>query len=202
MKKINSILNTEKLNKFNIEFYLFIHSIFIYILFILLPLFSFIIIVNNLLNFSVIGNKSNYVEKKIILLLIKRPDLILNTKDVLSGEHFKNIICRRIYEELLNFYSASKDIDVNRIMNGWLGEKEVQNIVSELVCEDVDYHGNEMKFLNDYLKKIKINITQDKLKIMSSEIRFAQEKKDDSRVKDLLIKYQELDNTTRRRNEN
>ncbi|MDD5774154.1 MAG: DNA primase [bacterium] len=156
---------------------------------------------NNLSKILDIENKSKNVEKKIIQLLIKRPDLILNTKDVLSGEHFKNIICRRIYEELLNFYSVSKDIDINRIMNGWLGEKEVQNIVSELVCEDVDYYGNEMKYLNDYIQKIKINTTQDKLKMMSSEIRFAQEKNDDSRVKDLLIKYQELDNTTRRRNE-
>ena len=148
-----------------------------------------------------IENKNKNVEKKIIQLLIKKPDLISNIKDVLSGEYFKNTVCRRIYEELLNSYSVNKDIDINRFMNNWLGEKEVQNIFSELVCEEVDYHGNEMKFLNDYSKKIKLNTTQDKLKILSSEIRFAQEKNDDGRVKDLLIKYQELDNTTRRREE-
>ncbi|MEW6086916.1 MAG: DNA primase [bacterium] len=155
---------------------------------------------NNTLSKKIhIENKNKNIEKRLIQLLIKKPNLISMTKEELSGENFKDIICGRLYKTLVNSYSDGKDIDINHILNQYQGEKEIQSVFSELVCEEVDYHEDEKKFLMDYIKKIKINTVQDKLKMLSSEIKFYQEKNDDSCVKDLLKKYQELKNTIRQK---
>lgn len=132
---------------------------------------------NNVLSKSLdVGCKGKSVEKKMIQLLIKRPELVPEANTELAGEDFDDPVCRDIYMKLGS--------DLSKMTN--------QNLLSELVCEDVDYGGNEKRFLADYLKKIKANAGQNKLRMLSSEIKSAQDKNDDNRVKDLLAKYQEL----------
>lgn len=129
------------------------------------------------------GYQAKSVERKLIQLLIKRPELVPEVNAELSSEDFEDVMCRDIYMRLGS--------DLSKMAN--------QNLLSELVCEDVDYGGNEKRFLADYIRKIKADAEQGKLRVLSSEIKSAQDKSDDNRVKDLLARYQKLKTAARRR---
>lgn len=137
------------------------------------------------------GAKSRMAEKILAGLMLEDNIFIQCVKDNLSCSDFKDVSIKKIVEKLFQHYDMNKKISPSKLMDCFEEEEDVCACISELIatCENLV---DKKKSLDDCIQWVRQCGIKDKLKALCEEIRLAQEKGDDSKVVDLVTRYNKM----------
>ncbi|MBL7068460.1 MAG: DNA primase [Candidatus Omnitrophica bacterium] len=135
--------------------------------------------------------KANMAEKILAGLMLEDRNFVRSVKENLNCGDFKDISIKRIVERLFEYYDMNVTIGVSKLIDCFKDEENVRASISELIatCENLV---DKKKNLDDCIQWVKQCGLKDKLKNLCKEIKTAQNSGDESRVVDLVIKYNDM----------
>lgn len=130
-------------------------------------------------------------EIMILSLLFEGENFVSRIKDALLPDEFRNSAVRDVVNAIFDMHKENKEITPSRLMNHMSASPEATALISEAVSLSEMMHDKE-KALTDCITRIKKDNMRDRLNMIQEAIRAAHSKKDEDKVKDLVMKYNEL----------
>jgi len=129
-------------------------------------------------------------EKILLILMLENNNLIGKVKGELRVDDFSNYYTRKIITEIFKIAEDNKQLDPSKLIDRFRDNIVIQ-IISSISLQapeikDVD------KNLTDCIKTIKKRNIKKRLKQLQSELKIAQEKKTESRIKELTTQFTSL----------
>jgi len=135
--------------------------------------------------------RANMAEKILAGLMLEDIEFVRSVKDNLRSADFKDNSIRRIVERLFEYHDMNATIGASKLIDSFKDEENVCACISELIatCENLV---DKKKNLDDCIQWVRQCCLKDKLKGLCSEIKAAQNSGDESKVVDLVIRYNNM----------
>ncbi len=134
---------------------------------------------------------SRMAEKMLTGLMLLEDELFIQcVKDNLTCDDFLDVYTKRIVKEIFEHQRMCRKITPSKLMD-YFGDEKATVCISESVaiCENLV---DKRKSLEDCIKWIKQRALKERLMALCEEVRFAQDRGDDSTVKSLVIRYNDM----------
>ena len=139
-----------------------------------------------------VKRESASMAERIIAGLMLEDELFIElVKDGLGPGDFKDARIRKIVERLFKEHNTSKKIDASKMVDHFKDEQEICACIAELTatCESLV---DKRKSLEDCIQWIRQGTLKERLKSLCEEIRLAQDEGDDSKIVDLVTRYNDM----------
>jgi len=138
-----------------------------------------------------IALKADTAEKILAGLMLEDGLFVKSVKESLMCEDFKDISIRRIVDKLFQHYDTNRKISPSKLIDCFKDDEDVSSCISELTatCENLV---DKKKSLEDCIQWVKECGLKEKLKDLCEEIKLAQDNGNDSKVVDLVVKYNDM----------
>ena len=140
--------------------------------------------------------KFRYAELMLLSIIIDEPDSLSEIDERFLSDEIRNEFIKRIMEHIRTLWKDKKDIAPSKIINHFEDE-EAKALVAE-ACSIRETIKDKDKVLSDCLERIKDDNFREELKNIQSEIRIAQDMKNNEKMTLLISKYNDLLKTHKR----
>jgi DNA primase len=129
-------------------------------------------------------------EKIIITLVLENNKLVERVKGELAPDDFSEFTAKRIMEEIFKLTDEDKKLDTSKLIDRF-EDKTIIQIISSISVEAPEIKDVE-KNLRDCIKTIKKRNIKKQLRQLERELKMAQEKKSESRIRELTTQFTDL----------
>lgn len=135
--------------------------------------------------------KSNMAEKILTGLMLDDSLFVHSVKENLGIDDFRDVSIRKIVMTLFEHYDRNMKVPPNKLMDCFKDQEDVCACISELIatCENLV---DKKKSLDDCIQWIRQTSLKERLKMLCDEIKAAQEKNDESKVIELVTRYNDM----------
>ena len=135
--------------------------------------------------------KVNPTERLLINLILRETELIDRLKAVLCPDDFQDARIARVFSLICDLNSQGKAVQPSRLI-GYLNDRELTSLISELVAEDEPPQERTEEILNDCITRIKKQHLNSKCQSLQKQIKVAQQEGDQLRVNRLIVELRDL----------
>ncbi len=135
--------------------------------------------------------KVNPTERLLINLILRETELVDRIKAVLCPDDFQDARLARVFSLICDLNSQGKAVQPSRLI-GYLNDRELTSLISELVAEDEPPQESSEEILNDCITRIKKQRLNSKCQSLQKQIKTAQQQGDQPQVNRLIVELRDL----------
>jgi len=137
------------------------------------------------------SSKAGMAEKILAGLMLEDIRFVQAIMKDLTANDFRDTLIKRIVDKLFQLSSAQQQVSPSKLIDCFGGDEDVCACISELsaTCENLM---DKDKSMDDCIHWIRQSSLKERLKSLCGEIKQAQDEKDDSKVIDLVIQYNDM----------
>ncbi len=135
--------------------------------------------------------KVNPTERLLINLILRETELVDRIKAVLCPDDFQDERLARVFSLICDLNSQGKAVQPSRLI-GYLNDRELTSLISELVAEDEPPQESSEEILNDCITRIKKQRLNSKCQSLQRKIKAAQQQGDQPQVNRLVVELRDL----------
>ncbi len=127
----------------------------------------------------------------LLALIMEDPAIIDRMMKMLSPDEFKDSSAREVLDAILSFHKANKEITPSKLINHLSASSAAAVLVTEAagISETI---ADKTKALEDCISRIKKDNLKERMTMIQDAIRLAHSQKNDGRVTELAVEYNEL----------
>jgi len=135
--------------------------------------------------------KASMAEKILAGLMLEDTVFVRSVRTNLDSSDFKDRAIRKIVNRLYDYYDAKREIVPSKLIDSFKGQEDVSRSISELIatCENLV---DKTKCMDDCIEWVKQCGLKNRLKKLCDEIKLAQDSGDESRIVDLVTRYNDM----------
>ncbi|MFA5116960.1 MAG: DNA primase [Candidatus Omnitrophota bacterium] len=131
----------------------------------------------------------NPTEKLLIKLMLDEADLVERLRDNLTPADFQDERTMRIVSIIYEAFSQGKSVNPSSLVNLFISQQDLSQIICELSLLPDISGADKDKVVDDCIRRIKNQGVKMKTELLRREIKIAQERKDEIRLKGLMQEY-------------
>lgn len=134
---------------------------------------------------------SSATERLLVKLMLEESGFIAHLREKISPADFKDRGLAQIVSRMFELFCAGKKIDAKCLVNQ-CADPQAAQIICELLANDYPQQADRLKMFNDCLKRMKEDLRKLKQQELCEQMKLAQVRKDESRLRELLAEFQHL----------
>ncbi|MDD4908273.1 MAG: DnaB-like helicase N-terminal domain-containing protein, partial [Candidatus Omnitrophica bacterium] len=131
----------------------------------------------------------NPTEKLLIKLMLDEADLVERLRDNLTPADFQDERTMRIVSIIYEAFSQGKSVNPSSLVNLFISQQDLSQVICELSLLPDISGADKDKVVDDCIRRIKNQGVKMKTELLRREIKIAQERKDEIRLKGLMQEY-------------
>ena len=131
----------------------------------------------------------NPTEKLLIKLMLDEADLIERLRGDLTPADFQDERTMRIVSIIYEAFSQGRSVNPSSLVNSFISQQDLSQVICELSLLPDIAQADKEKVVDDCVRRIKSQGMKMRTELLRREIKIAQARKDEVRLKDLMQEY-------------
>lgn len=132
---------------------------------------------------------SSATERLLVKLMLEESEFIAHLREKISPADFQDRSLAQIVSRMFELFCAGKKIDAKCLVNQ-CADPQAAQIICELLATDYPQQADRARMFNDCLRRMKEDLRKLKQQELCEQMKLAQVKKDESRLRELLAEFQ------------